>query len=1030
MTRFLKVVLLLVPTLFTAAVNAQDLLVNAFLESRPFSGVELEVNGRLAGVTGQMGEVTVDLSPGKKKILFLKNGIPLSDAYEFTVGEGENVELSVVFSNFDDNPTFNIERYAENAPPADEVAATGTIGGEIRDNRGRPIAGAIVSADGTEASATSDADGLFELSLPRGTYDLVITHPEHQTVRRDGFRVVSNIGLAVNVRLTPQPPGNAVPSADAAANLPAVDDELVVTGTYRRSEDSVSVEKFSAAITSAISIDDLLRSGDSDVAEALKRLVGVSVTDGRYAVVRGLDGRYIAATLNGSLMPSTDPFRRDVQLDLFPADILSGIEIQKTFSANLPGDTTGGIVRITTRGMPEEYVNKVSASVGYTTDVTGERVGTYRGGDSDRLGFDDGTRELPGIVRGVSQNGQRISVCQVQGQQGCVQPAEAATAAIALSNIWAPGTETAGPAFGLGYTLGNVFDRPNGRLGLYGTASYDRDHESEIDATVDDSRTESNRDRDSVNTDISGYFVGAYESDNGWSASSKTLVLRDTENTTIFERGRDKIEDQLFNQTTLSWIERQYLGQQFEGSVALFDTEHELVWRAGYSQTNRYAPDRRSYGYRGVLLDLGSIQRSYSDLTEDSYDLGLDYKIPFDRDLFGRSVSGTLTAGLLANRRERDTELIRLGYQARDGVPALDQDIEAILVPETFNNDAIRLIARTAPTDSYEADQDALAAYVSTEANIGDAWTVVAGLRQDRYEVDIRYPNGGFTTSPGQLESDELLPALAVIYRPLDQWQLRFGYSATVSRPNITEIARSRFFDEDDRLFFGGCESSTQSQCLPSFIDNFDVRAEYYFGDNDSVSLALFNKQIDDPLEVSLPQASGSANIGSFAFSNGDSATVQGIEIDLNKTFLERQDYSVLLGANIAFIDSETTLSAAAANQEGGSKRDLQGQSPVLANMQVTVDHFPWDQQLTVLLNYFDDRIDRAARGALGSIVEAGRFTVNLNYEKGLTEQSSLNLRVQNLLDEDVEFTQNGRVIERWRDGVEVSLGYSWNFAR
>lgn len=80
-------------------------------------------------------------------------------------------------------------------------------------------------------------------------------------------------------------------------------------------------------------------------------------------------------------------------------------------------------------------------------------------------------------------------------------------------------------------------------------------------------------------------------------------------------------------------------------------------------------------------------------------------------------------------------------------------------------------------------------------------------------------------------------------------------------------------------------------------------------------------------------------------------------------------------------------------------------------------------------MNYFDDRIDRAARGALGSIFEAARMTVNFNYEKGLTEQSTLRLRIQNLLDEDVEFTQNGRVIESWRDGLEFSLGYSWDFA-
>jgi TonB-dependent receptor len=1023
MKRFLKAVALSILFAGGAAAHASELLVNTFLESRPFRGVEVELDGRLAGVTGQMGEVVVSLRAGDHKLQLLKNGVPLAD-YAFSVEPGQSAELSVVFQDFDTEPEFNLETFAADEPrPAG--GATGVVAGEVLDAEGFPLQGAVVSAVEADVSATTDEDGVFELRLPRGTYTLRITHPDHQTVTRDAFRVVANVGLAANIRMLPKF-ADAAPDPALAPGGP--EEEVVVFGTYRPADNAVDVEKFSVAITDAISIDDLLRFGDSDVAASLKRLVGVSVTDGRYAVVRGLDGRYISATLNGNLMPSTDPFRRDVQLDLFPSDILSGIQIQKTFSADLPGDTTGGIIRIGTRGMPEGYVNTVSASLGFTDGLTGEDVITYAGGGDDRLGFDDGTRELPGLVRAVSNNGQRISVCQVEGQQDCVQQSEAAAAAIALPNIWRLGLESAAPNFDLGYTLGNVFERSSGTLGLYGTASYGRNYESELDARVDDSRTDSNRNRDSVNTALNGYFVAAFESAQGWQVSSKTMLLRDTEDTTTFESGRDKIEDQAFAATTLSWIERQFFAQQFEGQVLFFNDSHELDWRLGYSQTRRESPDRRDYNYRGPLLDLGSIQRSYSDLTEDGIDFGLDYTIPYTRQFSGREVFGNFRLGLLANRRERDTELIRLGYQARSGVPPLDQDIEDILSPETFEADAIRLIARTAPTDSYTADQTATAFYVSTEANVGNAWTVVAGLRQDRYEVELDYPNST-TVLPGRLDSDELLPALALIHRPSEQWQLRLGYSATVSRPNITEISRSRFFDENDRLFFGGCESSTQTECLPSFIDNFDVRAEYYFGDNDSVSLAIFYKEIDDPLEVSLPQASGSANIGSFAFSNGDAATIEGIEIDLNKSFLESVNYSVQLGANIAFIDSETELSEAAAIQEGAGSRELQGQSPLLANLQLSVDHFPWDQKFTLLVNYFDDRIDRAARGALGSIFEAARTSVNLNYEKGLTRQSSLKLRVQNLLDEEVVFTQNGRVIESWRDGVEFSLGYSWNFA-
>jgi TonB-dependent receptor len=1013
--------------------HAAELLVNTFLEGRPFSGVEIELDGRPVGETGSNGEVTVALSAGRHALDLLKNGIPMAD-YSFSVAEGESAEISVTFGDFTSDPEFTLATFDASEPRATEDGVPGTIAGEVLGAGGQPIVGAQVRVAETGASTVTDEEGLFELSLPRGVYTLIAQQEGFKTVERPDVRVVANIGLAATIRMQPEidPTAQAAEAAPAAAPGAAYDEEVVVYGVFRNDSSAATVEKFSVAITDAISIDDLLRSGDSDVASALRRLVGVSVTDGRYAVVRGLDGRYIAATLNGNLMPSTDPFRRDVQLDLFPADILSGIQIQKTFSADLPGDTTGGIIRIATRGMPDAYINKLSGSLGATSGVTGKDVQTYSGGDDDRLGFDDGTRELPGVVRAVSNNGQQISVCQIEGQQGCVQASEAAAAANALPNTWRLGNETAAPNFDLTYTLGNVFERSTGTLGLYGTASYGREYASELDGRVDDSRTLSDRDRDSVNTLLNGYFVVAFKSQNDWEVSSKTMVLRDTEDTTTFERGTDKVEDQDFSETTLSWIERQFIAQQVEGKALFFGDDagegHELAWRIGYSQTDRYAPDRRSYRTRGPLVDLGSVQRSYSDLTEEGLDLGLDYTLPYTRQWGAQEVFGNLRFGVLANRRDRDTELIRLGYQIRSGGPALDQNIEDVLAPENFEADGVRLISRTAPTDSYTAEQMATAAYLSAEANLGTAWTVVAGLRQDRYEVDLEYPNAT-TVPPGNLDSNELLPALAMIYRPQAQWQLRLGYSATVSRPNITEISRSRFYDENDRLFFGGCESSTQTECLPSFIDNFDARAEYYFGDNDSVSIAFFYKEIDDPLEVSLPQASGSANIGSFAFSNGDSATIEGIEIDAVKTFLSREDYSLQVSGNVAFIDSKTELSAAAAQQEGTGSRDLQGQSPLLANLQLSLDHFAWNQKFTLLVNHFDDRIDRAARGALDSIFEAARTTVNVSYEKGITEQSTLTLRAKNLLDEDITFTQNGRVIESWRDGVEFSLGYSWDFA-
>ena len=193
----------------------------------------------------------------------------------------------------------------------------------------------------------------------------------------------------------------------------------------------------------------------------------------------------------------------------------------------------------------------------------------------------------------------------------------------------------------------------------------------------------------------------------------------------------------------------------------------------------------------------------------------------------------------------------------------------------------------------------------------------------------------------------------------------------------------------------------------------------------DSISIALFVKEIDQPLERSVNDGSGS-NFG-LTFRNNESATVEGIELDVNKTFLDTSVHLLSVGGNLAFIESEIELDEVGQRLERDPKRDLQGQSPFLANLQIAHDYLPWRQKATLLVNFFDDRIDIVTRNQ-PVIEESGRLIVNFNYEKELFANSKLSLKIKNLLDEDVEYTQGGAVIESYKEGMALSLGYSVNF--
>lgn len=1010
---------------FSCSAWSGEVYVGSFLGSNPLQGLDLEINGQIVGTTNEAGSVTTTLGGGEHRLRMLKNNAALAE-HRFTITAEENAEISISFADFSQPAEISFDKYD---PANPGQGAIGVVEGYVATVDGYAISGATVRLAGTGAEVVTDDTGAFRLEVPRGVYTLQAEHPDYDAAELEKLRIIAGIGVGTTISLQAKAATLAfgdeaeAPVADAPADTGPPSsfkedgvEEIVVLGTFKpRAKTTVDVERFSTAVTDAISIDELLRSGDSDVAAALKRIVGASIADGKYAVVRGLDGRYIAATLNGMLMPSTDPFRRDVQLDLFPSDILGGIEIQKSYSANLPGDTTGGIIRINTRGMPSEDVNNLSVSMGYITGVTGDSLIDYKGSDTDFLGVDDGLRELPGALDAASRGGLDLSICQIDGQTGCVSPQRAAQLAASLPNIYNTGTRTAAPEFDVGYTYGKLLTRDAGQLGFYGTASYATGSESRQDARINDLFQQSRYRSDQINRSINGYFVAGYQADAGWEVLAKTLLLRDTEDQAIVDAGLDKQEGNSFTDVTLEWVERQLIAQQFQGSNKFFDKKHQLDWRFGLSQSSRYSPDRRSYRYLGDNLAISTVERSYADLAEMGYDAGADYAIPFT---LSDTIFSDLKFGVLAALRDREVDLVRIGVATGNNPIPLDTDLESLLTAENFANDAFRLRARSAATDSYDADQEAFAAYVSSETRFGERFTLVAGLRYDSYTVDLNFPNASDAKS--SLESNEVLPALAATWQLREDLQLRFGYSSTVSRPNITELAPSRFFDQNDREFIGcpSCDSST--------IDNLDIRAEYYFADDNSVSAALFYKDITDPLEVSVADGSGSAS-DALTFRNNEGAQLYGLELDSNLSVLREDAYKLSGGANLAFISSEIELDETGRRLEINPQRDLQGQSPLLGNLQFTLEHFATGQQFSLLGNYFGDRIDRVTRNQ-PSIEEKGRFSLNFNYEKKLGERAKLKARIKNLLDAKTQYTQGGKVIESYNKGVEFSLGYSHNF--
>ena len=805
-------------------------------------------------------------------------------------------------------------------------------------------------------------------------------------------------------------------------------EEVIVLGVFKPTEDDVGIERYATSIISAIDIEQLERFGDSDIAAALGRLVGVTVTDSKYANVRGLDGRYISASLNGLLMPSTDPLRRDVQLDLFPTNILGGIEIQKSYTPDQLATTTGGSIKILTKGLPDDRVHKVSSDLGLNADFTGSDVMGHAESETELLGFDNGLRDLPGGVLEATDGGTLLNVCDPSiDPVRCTSPLDAARLGVQFQDDYNhEDNRTAYPDVGLGWSFGDRLLAGNNEWGYYLALNYGRSTSDRGDAKLDDPlETAGEYHRSGETVSANAYAVVGYEYGVADELLSKTAILRSTDHTTRLEEGIDD-EDNAINNTILQYVERQFFSQAFTGHNE-FDSDsgiHILDWRLAFSRTNRDEPDRRQYTYLNNTLSTSSFERRWSDLEEDSLDVGVDYTFPLE---WGNYNITEIKAGVLWSDKEREVELYRFSIARgsdRDVSLHIDQDLEKdVFSYRNFALDRFRIRPTTTDTDSYNSVEETQAYYLHTDTSLGDDWSFGLGARYEELTQKLEYPNEA--TATNVLEVDDWYPSVSLTWRPVEDWQFRLGWSETVSYPGLIERSESLFYDpETDDPIFG------TPSLKASAIENLDARVEYYFSDAESISLAVFAKDIDQPIERAIPDASGSAADG-VTFRNQKSAELFGVELDFNKDVLDGVDSLLWLGGNVSYIDSEVALSADSLRLEGATAdgRQLQGQSEWLANFQVGYDHYPTEQKLTLLVNYFDDRIFRISRGARTKAqVESGRVLVDLTYSKLFGDALTLEAQIKNLFNEEVEYARGGRSIESYQTGTAIKVGVTYEF--
>jgi len=256
----------------------------------------------------------------------------------------------------------------------------GTIRGKITDENGEAAIGAtIVLKSKPSIGTVTDMDGNYSLKIPDSTTETII-------ISLLGYKPVEETVLPffpVLIRnYTLEPLTKAVKEVQITA-------KAVKAKEYYMEKVKIN----SATTLDYISNETMKKTGDVNIVTAVARVPGVSTTSSGFFSVRGIGDRYIKTAINGSRIPTLDPFTNNIKLDLFPASLVDNVMITKTASPDLPGDWAGAYLSVETKDYPDQMTVFAETSVGYNTQSTFKEVTSSQRSSTDWLGYDNGFRD-------------------------------------------------------------------------------------------------------------------------------------------------------------------------------------------------------------------------------------------------------------------------------------------------------------------------------------------------------------------------------------------------------------------------------------------------------------------------------------------------------------------------------------------------------------------------------------------------------------------------------------------------------------
>ena len=1037
----MKTIVILLSLLSTSVVIADDaqVAVYVFLKGSPLNQVDITESNRVVGSTDQSGSAQLTLTPGQNTLVF-KSQDDVLYRHEINLRSGELVQLLVDFKvKGDQQPLVDVESSIDQDAAIisdDELTADAIIvplNGVIVDAENqRPIQGAKVYISGRSDFLSTNPQGEFSTEVPAGTYNISVLHAQFNIQIKNNLDVSDTEQNTVNIELTPA--GAELP--EFVVVEPFIEGSLASVLEERRSNNSVA---------NYLSMEQISKSGDSDAAGALKRVTGLTLVDGKFIFIRGLGERYSSTLLNGANLPSPDPTRRVVPLDLFPTSIIESIEVQKGYAAHLPAEFGGGSVVLRTISVPNENFLKVGLSTGYNSQTTGKDGLKYAGGDNDWTGFDDGTRGIPSLLADAIAGDTELRPNNPFFDGG-FSPEELELIGESLNSDYDLRFANIDPGLGFDAAGGMRFDLESGpTLGFSAALEYGSDYQTRSElrreynvSTGNNLALDSEELSQTTTRDInaSGFLTTGVEFNDLHKVSANYMLLRSTQN---FGEIAEGFNEDLGNSRRifeLRWSERDLSSLQLFGehtypiaSSSIF-SDLKLDWQYTDSEANFDEPDNRIYRYD--QRDEGdfvfstrndSNSRVFRNLADQSRNIRYDLKLPMT---FNNHHDLLFNFGQNWVNKDRNSDIRRFVFEdvgpLVNGVDRNDP-LSEILNPDFIAPDGFQLIEVTRATDNYFANLDIKGTYYGFDYAYKENLRFTLGARHETFDQSVttfRLFDPDQSPVTAALKDDDWFPAFSSTWIMNESHQFRFNYSQTATRPDFKELSSAQFKDPVlNRDVIGNPD------LIVGKITHYDVRWDKYFSPGEFVSLSFFYKEFENPIEITI--LPGSSSI--ISYDNAEAAENVGVELEVYKdfSFIGDRFADFYVSANYAYIDSEIRLSTDGASGQTNNIRPLQGQSPYVANIQFGYDNKDKGISASLLFNKFGERISEAATSGRPDIYEQPFNQVDFVYSHAFARRWKVSFKAKNLLDDEVEFLQGEEITRTFSRGRGFSLGVSYD---